>query len=274
MALFPKKQVATTGEDIIKQGSKLVTTVEEEDYVIVRLNDPMHHNELSKEMANELIDTMKKISANGNIKCVILTANGQIAFCGGVSLGYLKSLTPETAMEYVNLGRHLTDTLEYCRQPVIAAVFGKTVGPGFELALACDFVIAASNTVFHLPEVQLGIIPGWGGTQRLTHIAGSHRAKSIILLGKPLSVETAEKLDIVSNVVNSDDLLNEARKLARDICKNDGHATAMAKASITRGIDVDASTSKSIEDVLFMSCFRGDSARQRLEQAHSAVYKK
>ncbi|HZJ38118.1 MAG TPA: enoyl-CoA hydratase/isomerase family protein, partial [Chthoniobacterales bacterium] len=157
----------------------------------IRLNRPEKFNSLTREMILALSDLFKQFTGQPDLRAVILTGTGDRAFCAGTDISELSELTETDALQVSKRGQALCDLIEKCQVPVIAAINGLAVGGGCELALACHIRIATTNARFSLPEAKLGIIPGYGGTQRLPREIGQARALEAMLAGRDLSAAEA-----------------------------------------------------------------------------------
>jgi len=185
----------------------------------ITINRPKKLNALNNEVLNELADVFKEIQIDEHIQAIIITGAGDKAFVAGADIKELRELDNRSGRMTSQKGQQIFQLIEDTRRPVIAAVNGYALGGGAELAMACHLRIAGENAVFGLPEVGLGLIPGYGGTQRLSRLVGRARALEIILTGKQVKAEEAHQLGIV-NRVSKDDPEETARELAKKILKN------------------------------------------------------
>ena len=196
-------------------------------------------NAINAAMLQELSQALETVEKDSNVRCAIITGMGEKAFSAGADITELQKLTHETAAEFSRKGQQTFFQAETLSKPVIAAINGYALGGGLELALACDFRLASSNAELGFPESKLGIIPGWGGTQRLTWTAGAAVAKRLIMLGDRITAEEALKLGIVDKVVPPNWLKAEAEELAQRLCEWEPAALAQAKRainSVTRNV--------------------------------------
>lgn len=215
------------------------------DRGIVRLtiNRPEKLNALNNQVLNELTEAFKKIQINNDIKGVILTGSGDKAFVAGADIKELADLDERSGKMASQKGQQIFQSIEDTRKPVIALVNGYALGGGAELAMACHLRIATPNAVFGLPEVGLGLIPGYGGTQRLTHIVGKARALEMILTGKQIKANQALEMGLVNMV--SEDAEDEAQSLMNKILQNGPIAvgkaiTAVYHSDDSKGYQVEA----------------------------------
>lgn len=183
------------------------------------INRPDKLNALNNEVLNELAEAFKKVHINEDIKAVLLTGAGDKAFVAGADIKELADLDERSGRMASQKGQQIFQTIEDSRKAVIAVVNGYALGGGAELAMACHLRVAGPNAVFGLPEVGLGLIPGYGGTQRLTHIVGRARALEIILTARQVKAEEAFRMGLVNKVAEKD-AMEESRALVEKILKN------------------------------------------------------
>lgn len=201
---------------------------------LLRLNRPEARNALSNELLGELVETLEQLEKDGT-RCGVIAGSDRV-FAAGADL---RVLATTGALEHYFGERHASwDRLRRIRMPLVAAVAGYCLGGGFELALACDIVVAADNATFGLPETGIGLIPGAGGTQRLPRILGKAKAMDVILTGRRLSADEAEAAGIVARVVQLDNLDIEARAVADEIAARSTIAQRLAKETVSRSFDL------------------------------------
>lgn len=202
----------------------------------IRLNRPEKLHALDDEMLQGLAEAFAEIDASREIRVVLLGATGERAFSVGADILAWSSLEPlDMWRRWIRDGHRLFDQIAGLRQPVIAALNGYTLGGGLELALAADIRLAADRAQLGLPEVGIGAIPGWGGTQRLPALVGSGRAKQMIFAGKPISAATAEAWGLVNETLPPEQLEARATELAEQIAANAPIAVQLAKQAIDGG---------------------------------------
>lgn len=201
---------------------------------ILQLQRPEVYHALNRPLLRQLVQCLDEIEAE-NTRVVIITSSGGKAFCAGADLKERQTMDEEEVRRYLTLIRQTFFKLENLYCPVIAAVEGIALGGGMELALACDFRIAGKGAVFALPETSLGIIPGAGGTQRLSRIAGISVAKELIFTGKRISADRAYQLGIISKVTMNGEALTESMNMAEQISQNAPLAVRQAKIAIQEG---------------------------------------
>ena len=195
----------------------------------VTINRPQSLNALNADVLTSIILTAEKISKIPEVKSVIITGEGEKAFVAGADIASMSQLGPRAIADYVELGQRAMRALELLPVPVIAAVNGFALGGGLELALSCDLIAASSSAKVGQPEVNLGIIPGFGGTQRLIQRAGLGTARRLVITGELISAEEALRLGIVDYVHAPADLLAKARELCGVIAKKGPLAVRGAK---------------------------------------------
>ncbi len=181
---------------------------------------------------------------------LIITGIGK-AFVAGADISEMKDMNAEQGREFGSLGSKVFRKIELMKKPVIAAINGFALGGGCELSMCCDIRIASSNAKFGQPEVSLGIIPGFAGTQRLSRIVGMAKAKELIFTGNMIKAEEAYNIGLVNKVVESDSLMEEAMKMATKIASNGQIAVKYSKVAINRGYEVDFEAGNEIETSLF-----------------------
>jgi enoyl-CoA hydratase len=179
----------------------------------VTINRPDKLNALNRDVFNDLEVLLKEIESNQDIKAVILTAAGQKAFVAGADISEFAGLNAAEGMDLARRGQQVFFKLENCSKPVVAAVNGFALGGGCELAMACHFRIASENAKFGQPEVNLGLIPGYGGTQRLAQLIGKGRALEYLMTGNMMDAQTALQLGLVNYVVSQEELINKTKSI-------------------------------------------------------------
>jgi enoyl-CoA hydratase len=217
------------------------------------LNRPKALNALSSALMAQLSEALDEFEKDDAIGAVVITGSEK-AFAAGADIKEMRDKTYVDAY----LSNFVTDTWErvaYCRKPVIAAVSGYALGGGCELAMMCDFILAADNAKFGQPEINLGIMPGAGGTQRLTRFVGKSKAMDLCLTGRMMDAEEAERAGLVSRIIPAADLLEEAIKTAQTIAEKSRPSTLMAKESVNRAYEVTLSEGIRFERRLFHSLF-------------------
>jgi enoyl-CoA hydratase len=212
-------------------------------------------NALDDVTLRALFEAFEGLGGSPLVRCVILTGAGAKAFVAGADIAAMSALGPREARALAELGHQVGDTIEALTVPVIAAVGGVALGGGCELALACDFIYAASTARFGQPEVNLGVIPGFGGTQRLARRVGLGRARELIYTGAIISAEEALRIGLVNAVVEPDELLPRVRAVAEIIARKGPLAVADAKRAMRLGSDLPLSEAHALERQLFAGLF-------------------
>ena len=209
-----------------------------ESVTVLFINRPQVMNAINRATLAEIGDATRAFIADPEQGALIVTGTGEKAFISGADINELAPLGPAAAEDISRFGQAVVDLLERSPKPVIAAVNGYAFGGGCELALACHMRLASENAVMGLPEVKLGIIPGYGGTQRLPRLVGPGRALELILSARNVKAEEAERIGLVNRVVPQAELLNEAVKLAQAILKNGPLAVEAALECVVRGMQL------------------------------------
>lgn len=227
--------------------------VETHDKVgLVKLNRPEALNALNKQLLEELRDALAALEADDAIGVIVLTGSDK-AFAAGADI---KEMQPVSFVDaYINDMFASNQHLDYVRKPVIAAVAGYALGGGCELAMMCDFIIAADNAKFGQPEITLGIMPGMGGSQRLTHYVGKSKAMEMCLTGRLMDADEAERSGLVSRIVPVASLLDDAMKTAQKIAGFSRPSVLMNKEAVNRAYEVSLDEGLRFERRLFHSLF-------------------
>lgn len=203
----------------------------------ITIDRPLALNALSSSVLKELDEVLIQLKNKfpAEVRGVILTGAGEKAFVAGADISEINSLNAESARKFAELGQKIFRSIEQLPMPVIAAVNGFALGGGLELALACDFIYASDNAKLGLPEVSLGLIPGFGGTVRLTRALGENRSREMIFSGNPLTASDAEKIGLVNRVFPQASLMVEVRKTMAAILSRGPVAVGWAKKTILKG---------------------------------------
>lgn len=216
-----------------------LTLVVEEGLAILAFNRPKALNALNADTIGQLDAALTQIEADPSVHVLLLIGGGDRAFVAGADIRELKECNAETGRQASERGQKLFRRLELSRLIVIAGVNGFALGGGMELSLACDFRIASESAVFGLPEVGLGIIPGYGGTQRLPRLIGRGLATELIVTARKIDAKTARKIGLVNQVVPVEQLLATCRSIAREILHQAPLAIAAAKRALNQGLETD-----------------------------------
>ncbi len=230
--------------------------VERSDHVAtITLNRPDVLNAFDTEHLNNLREQIQELSNDHDIRAVILTGAGERAFAAGADIAEMRTKSPSQAYEFSALGHSVCLAIEAAPQPYIAAVNGYALGGGCEIALACDIRIASENAALGQPEVTLGILPGWGGTQRLTRLVGPGIARELIYTGRRVRADEAAQLGLVNAVYPLTELMDKARDMATQIASNAPIAVRRSKDAISRALDVELDTGLAYEANVFALSF-------------------
>ncbi|HRE90438.1 MAG TPA: enoyl-CoA hydratase-related protein, partial [Myxococcota bacterium] len=195
-------------------------------------------------------------------RCLILTGSGDRAFVAGADIAEMAAMNQEEAEDFARLGQNLTANIEGIPKAVIAAVNGFALGGGCELAMACDFILASDNAAFGQPEVNLGLIPGFGGTQRLARVVGRAVAKQMIFTGEIIKAQRALELGLANAVYPGSELMARANEIARTIASKGPLAVGAAKRSLNRGYDLTLEVGMEFEAMLFGTMFKTEDMRE------------
>jgi enoyl-CoA hydratase len=206
---------------------------------VLVLNRPERLNALSGDMLDDLADHLDAIDADPDLRAVVIVGGGEKAFTAGADIAHMRSATPLEARAYAQRGHAITNRIESFPKPVIAAVNGYALGGGCELALACDIRLAAEEARFGLPEVNLGIIPGWGGTQRLARATSPGFAKELIFTGRQVTAAEAHAAGLVNEVYAKPELLDRAVEMGELIAAKPPWAIAAAKEVVNLALEGD-----------------------------------
>ena len=219
------------------------------------INRPDKLNALNEDVLKELLDFNRTLRDNRDVRGLILTGAGDKAFIAGADIAFMSKLDVRGARAFAEMGHRVCDSFAEMPFPVVAAVNGFALGGGTEVALSCDFIYASKKAKFGQPEVRLGVIPGFGGTQRLARRVGIGNAKEIIFLGDQIGAEQAYCIGLVNAVCEPAELLPRVRTVLEGIAKRGPVAIAQAKRAIDRGYDLQLDVANEIERALFAGLF-------------------
>ncbi|NWF86886.1 enoyl-CoA hydratase/isomerase family protein [Candidatus Bathyarchaeota archaeon] len=218
-----------------------------EGIATITLNRPEALNAFNKELITEVLQAIEDIKTDEAIRVVVLTGAGEKAFSAGADIKAMKGMTALKARELSLMGEKLCLAFENLEKPVIAAINGYALGGGLEAAMSCDLRIASENARMGQTEINIGLIPGWGGTQRLTRLIGATKAKELIYTGKLIDAKTAEQLGIVNMAVPADKFKETVRQLALDLAQKAPVAIKVAKALINKGSEISLDAALALE---------------------------
>jgi len=234
----------------------------EDGIATITFNRPKVLNAINADLLAEFSDVLCEISENEDIRVLILTGAGEKSFVAGADITELATFNALQAKTFSEKGHAIMNELRDLAIPVIASVNGFALGGGFEIALACDFIYASENAMFGLPEINLGIIPGFGGTQRLSRLIGKNMAKEMIFTGKMISANEAVKIGIVNRACSQGSLIEEVLKTARTIASKGKVSLRAAKQAIDNGVNADLTSGCSMEIDAFALCMASEDARE------------
>jgi Enoyl-CoA hydratase/carnithine racemase len=223
----------------------------------ITINRPQAMNALNTDVLKELKDVLGTIEADDAVKAVIVTGEGK-AFVAGADIAQMSKLNAVEGRAMMAAGHEVMNTIDQMAKPFIAAVNGFALGGGCELAMACDIRIASEKAKFGQPEVGLGIIPGFGGTQRLSRLVGKGMAKYLIYTAEMINAEEAYRIGLVEKVVAPEELLETAEKVAKTIASKAPIAIAAAKTAINNGFDMDLKSASRLEVETTTVCFASE----------------
>ena len=218
---------------------------------LLTVNRPKVLNALNMQTLDELRRAILDLKRDDSIRVVILTGAGEKSFVAGADINELATQTPTSGRDHAMTGQHILDLIEHMGKPVIAAINGFALGGGCELAMACTIRLAADTARLGQPEINLGIIPGYAGTQRLARIVGRGRALEILLTGDMLSAQEAHRLGLVNRVVPAAELMAEAKKLAATLAAKAPIAMRYILDAVHRGLDMPFAEAQTFEATLF-----------------------
>lgn len=226
---------------------KLIIYQKSEGIATITLNRPEALNAFSKEVVEEILQALEDIRRDENVRVVVLTGAGEKAFSAGADIKAMIGINPLKARELSLMGEKLCVSFENLEKPVIAALNGYALGGGMEVAMSCDIRIASENVRMGQTEINIGLIPGWGGTQRLTRLVGRGKAKELVFTGKMINAKTAEQLGIVNMVVPADKFRETVRQFALELAAKAPVALKIAKALIDKGADIGLESALALE---------------------------
>ena len=234
---------AQTFENLLVEHADGVSTI--------TVNRPKVLNALNAQTLDELRRAILAIKRDDGVRCVILTGAGEKSFIAGADINELAVQTPVSGREHARSGQHILDLIENLGKPVIAAINGFALGGGCELAMACTIRIAADTARLGQPEINLGIIPGYAGTQRLARLIGRGRALELLLTGDHVTAAEAHRLGLVNRVVPAAELMNEARTLATALASKAPVASRYILDAVNKGLDMAFADAQVFEATLF-----------------------
>lgn len=230
--------------------------IEEKGQIVqITVNRPKGLNALNRAILQELSDSFSKLNDRRDVRAVIITGAGDRAFIAGADIDEMADLNRQEAEEFAHFGNRIFQQVYNCPLPLIAAINGYALGGGLELALACDLRLASETARFAFPETGLGIIPGWGGTQRLARLTIPMTALDLILTGRRFDAREAWRLGLLTEVTSAEELLPRAWELAETIAKKAPVAVREAKRAVRDGRELTLEEGLELEKVCFGRCF-------------------
>ncbi len=237
--------------------------IERDDAVaIITLNRPKVLNALNGQTLNELAAAMASCKADAHVRAIVLTGAGEKSFVAGADINELAALSPVAGKEHARHGQQIFDAIEQLGKPVIAAINGFALGGGCELAMACTLRVAADTARFGQPEINLGLIPGYAGSQRLPRLVGKGVALEMLLTGDMISAQRAFEIGLVNRVVPAADVVAEARKLAHLLASKAPIAVRYILDAVNHGLDTPFAQGQYLETSLFGTIASSDDMRE------------
>jgi enoyl-CoA hydratase len=227
----------------------------EETTVVLTLNRPEQRNALNEEVLRLLRDALAAAERDPSVRALVVTGSGDRAFCAGADIRQMTGMDVVQGREWSLLGHDVFQRIEDLPKPVVAAINGTAVGGGCELALACDFRFIAEGALLGQPEIKLGMIPGWGGTQRLPRIVGAALAKDLVLTGRMMAADEALRVGLVSGTTPPGAVMEQALVYARQFAQLPPLAVGFAKQAIEQGADLALREANLLEAELFARSF-------------------
>ncbi|MGC8998321.1 MAG: enoyl-CoA hydratase/isomerase family protein [Candidatus Bathyarchaeia archaeon] len=226
---------------------KYIIYEKSEGIATITINRPEALNAFNAEVVNEILQALEDVKTDENVRVVVLTGAGEKAFSAGADIKAMRGMNALKARELSQMGGRLCSAFENLEKPVIAAINGYALGGGLEVAMACDIRIASENARMGQTEINIGLIPGWGGTQRLTRLIGATKAKELIFTGKMIDAKTAEQFGLVNMVVPQDKFRETVRQFALELAQKAPVALKVAKALINKGAEISLDAAIALE---------------------------
>jgi len=244
---------------------------EKAEVAILTVNRPDALNALNRDVLNELAHALREIRNDPAVRVLIVTGAGERAFIAGADIAAMAEMSTSEGLEFTRLGHTVMNAIEELPIPAIAAVNGFALGGGLEVAMACDLIVASEKARFGQPEINLGLIPGFGGTQRLAHRIGHARARELVLTGDMIDAKSALAWGLVNQVVAPAELMGAARQLAAKIVKKSGFTVRQAKAALQAAATMNEKDGLSFEQQAFGVAF---SSQDRVEGTRAFLQKR
>ena len=240
----------------------ILATVKDGAVGLVRLNRPQQLNALNSVLMEELAQALEAFDRDDAVRCLVITGNER-AFAAGADIKEMAGVSPVEMLLRDNIARW--DRIRRVKKPIIAAVSGYCLGGGCEMAMACDIIIASESAQFGQPEINIGVIPGAGGTQRLTHAIGKSKTMEMVLTGRTMNAREAQAAGLVSRVVAVEDYLDEALKLAREIASKAPLAVRFAKEAVNKAYETSLADGIEDERRLFYFLFATEDQKEGMQ---------
>ncbi|XKE44356.1 enoyl-CoA hydratase/isomerase family protein [Halomonas organivorans] len=237
---------------------QLIEVQDNAGVVRLTINRPKALNALNSEVIDKLGSILDGLETHDDLRAVLITGAGEKAFVAGADITEMRDKTPEQAREFAGQALRTIKRLETLPVPVVALVNGFCLGGGCELALACDWAVASDNAVFGQPEVLLGVIPGFGGTQRLPRRVGPAMALDLVTTGRKIDASEALRIGLVNRVMPQAELEDYVTELTKQLGGNGPHSVRAAKQAVHDGMDQDLDSALALETSLFALCFAGE----------------
>ena len=228
---------------------------------LITMNRPTVLNALDKTTIEELTNAVEDLEKDTSIHVAIITGKDK-AFIAGADIKQMQTMNPLQAKEFATLGHRLLQHIENSRLPYIAAVNGYALGGGCEVMMACDIILASTNAKIGQPEINLGIHPGFGGTQRLPRLVGNIKAKELLLTGDTIDAQEALRIGLINRVIDHEKLMEETEKLAQKIAEKSIVQTSFIKELVNKGTETDLSTACTKEISLFAASFSTEDQKE------------
>ena len=247
----------------INESDLVKLEIDENRIGTITFNNPKSLNALNSLVLEAFNNVLIELKERKDVLGVIVTGEGEKAFIAGADIKEMLSMSNEEARSFSELGQQVTLLMESISCPVIACVNGFALGGGLEMALGADFIYCSKNAIFGLPEVKLGLIPGFGGTQRLSRVVGRNVARELIFSGKSISSSEAYRINLVNEVYeNKDELISGAKKFLVSVQENSLFSIGKAKDCLLRGIEIDLIDGLQLEGQIFSGLFDSEDAKE------------
>ena len=230
----------------------------------LNIDRPDSLNAMNDEVLDEFISKINDLTSDPKVRVIIISGSGDKAFIAGADIKLMQQMNPKEALDFAEKGHRLTKLIEHSKKPIIAAINGYAFGGGTEIALACHLRLASEDAIFAQPEVKIGLVPGWGGTQRLPKIVGKGIANEMILTGRNVSAERAFEIGLVNKVIKKDNLISECEMVAKLIISNSPNAITESISLINISSNEPTDAGLKIEVKKFSELFDSDETTEGL----------